>query len=234
MNIKYLLSIICGILGLGLFLYACTKTAEPNPNPADSYQYFPIEVGDYKLYKQVTFNYAVGTKVVKDTAQVKETVTSKTVNNSDTFFVIERTEKGKNDLFFKPTLVYQVIVNPQRVILEERNNYSIYLLYPLYLREKWNINQINGRDEVKATIVPYDSLPPKLITTKNLIKVQTDSTNNLINMAVNYTLFAKGIGPIYSEKSYIEYCQEDNCLGKYLISSGNRQFKTLLSYGKGQ
>ncbi len=235
--LKHLLSKYYLII-LGIFVViSCTKTIEQDPNPQDSYRYFPIEVGDYKLYQLVTKSYGIAQKERIDTVEVKEIVKSKSKSNNDTYYIIERQSKGKNDFFFKPELVYQVITNPKQVINEERNVYTVQLSYPLYKGAKWNLNEINGRDEDYAKIVDYNKLPPKLITDKNLIKVLSDSTNNFINMAVNYTIFAKDIGPIYFEKSYIDYCQEDcdnpnSCCRKFIISSGKREFKTLIEVGK--
>jgi hypothetical protein len=221
-------------------IVSCTKTSDVEINPQDSYKYFPIEVGDYNIFQKVTYSYAVGQKVKIDSVLVKETVASKTISNSDTYFVIERQAKGLNDLFFKPEAVFQVITNPKQVIKGERNVYTILLHYPVYLEAKWNINEINGQDEKEAEIVSYDKLPPKLITNKNIIKVLTDSTNNLIDFKVGCNIFAKDFGLIYQENTYIDYCQDSDpnpvtsCVGKFIMESGKREFITLLEHNKKQ
>jgi DNA replicative helicase MCM subunit Mcm2 (Cdc46/Mcm family) len=215
-----------------LVLVSCTKTVEVDINPKDSYQYFPIEAGDFKLFQKVTYSYAVGQAPRIDSVLVKEIVKSETKDNNETYYVIERQTKRKNDLFFKPELVYQIITNPKQVIKAERNVYTILLYYPIFAGAKWNINEINGKDENEVEIVENGKLPTKLITDKNIIRVLGDSTNNFIDFKVNQKIFAKNIGEIYSEATEIEYCQEDNCIRKYKIESGKREFITLLEYGK--
>lgn len=215
-------------------IVSCTKTADVEINPQDSYKYYPIEVGDNNLFQKVTYSYAVGQNVKIDSVLVRETVASKSVSNSDTYYVIERQTKGLNDLFFKPEAVFQVITNPKQVIKGERNVYTVLLHYPIYSGSAWNINEINGQDEKEAEIVSNADLPPKLITDKNIIKVLSDSTNNLINFKVGCHIFAKDIGLIYQENTDIEYCQDDNCIGKGIIESGKREFITLLEHNKKQ
>jgi hypothetical protein len=215
------------------FAISCTKTIEVDPDPKNSYKYFPIEVDDFKIYQKITQSYAVGQKPTIDTVLVKEIVKSKTVDNNETYYVIERQAKGKNDFFYKPELVYQIITNPAQVIKAERNIYTVFLKYPIYNGSEWNINQINDRDEEKVEIIKNESILPKnLITNKNVFTVLGDSSNNLIDFKVNQTIFAKDMGQIFSEKTYIEYCQEDNCRGKGIIESGKREFFTLIEIGK--
>jgi hypothetical protein len=218
-------------------LTACTKTDVLEINPQDSYKYYPIEVGDVKVYQVVTRTYAVGQKPKIDTLLRKEIVKSKIVDQSTTNFVIERQTKGKSDLFYKAELVFQVITNPKQIVIGERNVYTILLQFPLYKGAKWNINEINGGDENEAEIVKIDSIPSRILSYKNLVRVLSDSTNNKIDFKVNQYIFSKDFGIIYAEKTYIDYCQkpdsEDpnpitNCTGKYIIESGKREFITLL------
>lgn len=232
-----LYSKICFFICLSIIILSCTKTTEVDPNPKDSYLYFPIEVGDFKLFQKVVYSYAVGQKERIDSILVKETVTSKSQSNNETYYLIERQAKGKNDLFFKPEAVYQIITNPKQVINTERNIYTVLLYYPIYLGSKWDINEINGQDEKEAEIVNLGKLPAKLITNKDLILVQSDSTNNFVDFKVSNKIFAKNIGLIYSENSAIDYCQDSDpnpatsCTSKFIIESGKREFITLLEYG---
>lgn len=233
LNIQKIISLKYILVIFLLVVLSCTKTEEIDPNPQDSYKYFPIEVDDFKLYQKVTYSYAVGQKEKIDSVLVKEIVKSKTVDNNNTYYVIERQVKGKNDFFFKPELVYQLITNPAQVIKAERNVYTIFLQYPIFAGSEWNINKINGRDEEKVEIIKnVKLLPKKLITDKNVFTVLGDSTNNFITFKVNQNVFAKDFGLIFSEKTDIEYCQEDNCLGKGQIESGKREFYNLLEIGK--
>lgn len=231
LKLTLLFTIICTV-------FSCTKTEKIEINPADSYEYFPIAVGDSKLYQKVTFSYAVGQKEKVDSMLVREIVTSKSISNNETYYVIERQTKGKNDFFFKPESVYQIITNPKQVINTEKNIYTILLNYPLYLGSKWNLNQINGRDEKEAEILEVVDFPKKLITDKNLLLVQSDSTNNLVDFKVSNKIFAKNIGLIFTENTLVDYCQDSDpnpktsCTGKYIIESGKREFFTLLEYGK--
>ncbi len=238
-NSYSLLKTLCG--GGLLFLIgviSCTKTQEVDPNPKDSYRYFPIAVGDYKIYQKVTFSYVVGQKEKKDTILIKETVASKSQNNGDNYFVVERQVKAKNDLFFKSESVFQYIINPKEVISTDKNLYTLLLQFPIYSGAKWNQNILNTQNGTELEVVPYKTLPKNLITDKNLLKVQGDSTNNLVTYLVDYHLFSKDIGMVYKEKTDIAYCQDDDpnsktsCTGKYIIQSGKREFYTLIEYGK--
>ncbi len=237
MKHKYLIKLTLLVTAI-YTLFSCTKTVEIEINPADSYEYFPIAVGDTKLYQKVTYSYAVGQKEKVDSILVREIVTSKTISNNETYFVIERQIKGKNDFFFKAESVYQIITNPKQIINTEKNIYTVLLNYPLYLGAKWNLNEINGRDEKEAEIFGVVDFPKKLITNKDLLLVQSDSTNNLVDFKVSNKIFAKNIGLIFIENTAIDYCQDSDpnpttsCTGKYLIESGKREFLTLLEYGK--
>jgi hypothetical protein len=236
-SISNIYSKICLFIFLSIIILSCTKTTEIDPNPKESYKYFPIEVGDFKLFQRVVYSYAVGQKERIDSILVKETVTSKSQSNNETYYVIERQAKGKNDLFFKPEIVYQIITNPKQVINTERNIYTVMLYYPIFLGSKWNVNEINGQDEKEAEIINLGKFPKKLITDKNLILVQSDSTNNFVDFKVSNKIFAKNIGLIYSENSAIDYCQDSDpnpatsCTGRFIIESGKREFITLLEYG---
>jgi hypothetical protein len=214
---------------------SCTKTEVLEINPQDSYKYYPIEVGDFKIYQVISKNYAVGQKEKIDTVLRKEIVKSKTIDQSSTTFVIERQVKGKNDYFYKAELVYQVITSPQKILVGERNVYKVLLYFPIYKKAKWDVNEINGLDNdvVKIVDINADKLPQNLISTKNLAAVLGDSTNNAISFIVNQTIYSKDIGLIYREITDIAYCQEnDQCLGKGIIESGKREFIKLLEFGK--
>jgi DNA replicative helicase MCM subunit Mcm2 (Cdc46/Mcm family) len=172
---------------------------------------------------------------------VKEIVTSKTENKNEIYYSVERQIKGKNDLFFKPEAVFQIITSPKQVIKAEKNVYTVLLYYPIYLTSEWNINEVNGQEPKIAEIVENGKLPPALITEKNIIKVLGDSTNNEVSYLVDCHIFAKNIGLIYEEKTNIEYCQESaidnpnpltNCFGKKIKEVGKREFITLLAHGK--
>jgi hypothetical protein len=212
-------------------LYSCTKPIDAL-NPQDSYKYYPIEIGEVRLYEKVTLSYAVGEKQKIDSVMVKEIVKSKTANTNETIFIIERQTKGKNDLFFKPELVFQVIKNPKQIIAAERNIYKVLLYFPIYLGAEWNINEVNGQDEKIAEIVPTDEIPSKLFTDKNIIKVEIDDFKSIIDWNKSYSLYSKDIGLIYSEDTHLEYCQDDGCIGKDIIESGKRVFIRLLDYTK--
>jgi hypothetical protein len=220
-----------------LFVVVSCRKSSAEFNPQDSYKYFPIEIGDYKIFQVVSNTYAVGQKAKIDTVLRKEIVVSKTKDQSTVNYVVERQIKGKNDLFYKPELVYQIITNPKQIVIGERNIYKILLRFPIYQGAKWNINEINGQDEKRAEVVKYDSLPPKLISDKNLVKVEGDSTNNFIDFKVAYSLFSKDVGLIYTENTNVDYCQDSDpnpktsCTGKYIIESGKREFIRLIEYG---
>ncbi|MES2794740.1 MAG: hypothetical protein V4683_02185 [Bacteroidota bacterium] len=223
-----------------IVVISCNKSDLVGPDPKDSYQYFPIEVGDYKLFRKVVYSYS-GKKEQIDSLLVKEIVTSKTENKNEIYYTIERQVKGKNDLFFKPETIFQIITNLKQVIKAEKNVYTVLLHYPVYLTSEWNVNQINGQEPKIAEIVENGTLPPSLITDKDIIKVLGDSTNNVVSYLVDCHIFAKNIGLIYEEKTDLEYCQESeidnpdsitNCTGKKIIEIGKREFITLLEHGK--
>ncbi len=212
-------------------LFQCSQPLDVHA-PVDSYKYFPLTVGEERSYEIIRTSYAVGQKVQTDTLLTKETVQSVKEQNGSKIYQVLRMVRGRNDLFFKPEASFQYIYSPESVVNTEKNLNQTILRFPLYVGAEWNLNENNLNDKQTAQIVYTSELPAKLLTNENIYKVEVEDLQSNINFKRIYQLYSKNIGLIYSEHSEIEYCQDENCIGKFIIQSGQREYKRLLEYKK--
>jgi hypothetical protein len=212
-----------------VILASCSKPLDVH-TPEQSYNYFPLKVGEERQYEIIRYNYAVGLKEKIDTIYVKEKVTEKEEKNNTVTYQIVRSKRGIKELFFTPEITYKYIYSPENVINTENNQNIVQLKFPLYVGAKWNINAVNRADIKEANIVYTSEIPKDLITNNNIYKVEIEDKQTQIDYIKLYDLYAKNIGLIYTEDTHIEYCQEESCIGKFEISSGYKTYKRLLQY----
>jgi hypothetical protein len=221
------------ILYFMVLLASCSKPLDVHL-PQVSYNYYPLAVGDERLFELVRISYAVGTKTQTDTLAIKELVQSKTEKNGVLTYQILRLSKGQNDFLFKPELSYQNRLSPQNVVSTEKNQNLQLLNFPLFVGASWNLNEHNTQDKLEAKIVLTDSIPPQLLGQEYIYKVEVEDFQSVVNFKRKYSLYSKGYGLVFSENTDIDYCQDDDCRGKFIISSGQREYKRLISYKPGQ
>ncbi len=225
------------IIVIAFVLKACTY-ADLEVKPADSYRYFPIKLGDERIYEQITTNYAVGQNAIKDTILVKETITKKDSIDFENTFTVFREIKRKQDFEFIPDFTYLLITNPKEIISTEKNVATVRLSFPLNVGAEWNMNRLNTKDEKKALVLPAYDIPSNFLTNQKVFKLDIEDLESTVNKIKTNRYYGLDVGLLFLEDTNLEYVQDEKggiiINGKPKIESGQELTLRLIKYTKGK
>lgn len=222
---------------IAFLLKGCTY-ADLEVKPADSYRYFPVKLGDERIFEQITINYAVGQNAITDTILVKETITKQDSADFESTFTVFREIKRKQDFEFTPDFTYLLIKNPKEIISTEKNVATVRLSFPLNVGAEWNMNRLNSKDEQKALVLPAYEIPNNFLTNQKVFKLDIEDLESAVNKIKTNRFYGLDVGLLFLEDTNLEYVQnekggEKDKNGNPKIESGQVLTLRLIKYSKG-
>lgn len=219
----------------GAFFFSGCKDDEESYDPG--YAYFPLEVGDYKIF-DVQKNSYQPTDTTYENYQIKEVVAETFTINDELRYRLERFKRfNSTDPWpFAPDSVWSVAFSNSKVIKVENNIRLIKLIFPVENGRTWNGNAENVlgedsytlQDVAKPFTVPAQSFP----NTATVLQSPNDSTTRL-SKDYRAEVYAKDLGMIYKIKEVYEYKQSGGFVNSdYKIDVGIKYYEKLSSYGK--
>ncbi|HEV7349895.1 hypothetical protein [Telluribacter sp.] len=215
---------------LGWLLSCQSKT---QPVPAIGYEYFPLEVGQYVQYHVEETRYALAQPPTSRTFQRRETITDTYTDASgQTVYTIERAVLQTNGQW-KVDSSLTAWRTPDRALRMENGVTEVKLSFPLSERQRWNGNLYNQQEErlFEATRVAK----PITLGQQNFdstVTVVQQNDSSLIALRRLREVYAKGVGLVQRERTYLYYCSTSGCAGQGKIDYGIKQLSTVSSYGK--
>jgi hypothetical protein len=214
-HVKPLLVLLCLSL-CGFFLNSCKNETE-NPDTQTFAQYYPLAVGQYRIYQCDSLFYNDFTGQT-DTFRfwIKERLESAFTDNSgQTAYRIERYKRVYGSSAWTLNDVWMCSRTPFTAEKVEEDQRLVLLRFPLKDDLKWNRNALNnlGESEVKASnlhstwnenYTAFDGTTLNLNYDSTVTVINTDPTN-LINEYRNTEVFAAGVGMIYRNLTDVEY-----------------------------
>jgi hypothetical protein len=204
---------------LSILLFSCSEETVTEDYDLDfGYDYYPLEVGKYLIYKtdSTTFNIGGdGVEVLESSTFVKEEIIGITLDNEgDTTYIIERFKRLSMDEQWQITDVWTTKVTDLRIERTEENVKLIKMIFPL--QEGIDFDATLFVDPTTSFTVAGENLEIYKDWNSEVLTVGTTETiggnnynevatisyandENLIEKRYALSQYAKGIGLVYRE-----------------------------------
>jgi hypothetical protein len=240
----YLLMVICAG-----FLYGCSETEELGDAEAGK-TYFPLAIGDYRVYNVQFEEYLQGDTVTKQSFQLRERVDTLFNNLAGqlTYKIIRSKRANSSENWIDDSLITVTVTNDQ--LIHQSGNLSLVkMVFPVKENQYWSPNVYNNLD---FDTLANGSAAPKLLRSHytevgqpfsvgnsyypKTVKVVVNDEETFINIDKREEVYAEDIGLVYKKYNIINYCTQQPCGGipdNYnFILTGYTRIETLESYGK--
>ncbi|PWJ60325.1 hypothetical protein CLV98_101506 [Dyadobacter jejuensis] len=216
---------------LSIAFNACQKD---DTLPIDSYAYYPLELGQYQVYQVAETTYSAGqTAPVVKTWQEKDEV-SRIAEQSEfsTTYIVARYTRNSEADYWQKTKEYAITKSPDKILTNLDNQTTFSLVFPVGSGLEWNGNLYNSQDPRKYH---YEDIDQPLaigdLSFDRSLTVVERRDSSLINKYIGIKQYGLGAGLVSDQQINYEYCQDEACIGNYIIESGTHKTRTILSYG---
>jgi hypothetical protein len=227
-KVGYLLALITGLF------YGCSETEEINDQTTGKI-YYPIAVGDYRIYNVTAVRYLADTVSDSSVFQLRERVDTLYNNlaGEPTYKIIRSRRNTANDAWLDDSVITITVSNNQ-VRRHANNQDLVKLVFPVKEKTTWNPNTFNTLEPGNAFYQEVGQ--PFSIDGQNFDKTTTVSVNDfvsVINKDVRKEVYAENIGLVYKNYEIIDFCNISDCDFDFnYILRGHRRIEVLDSYGK--
>ncbi|MEO9966972.1 MAG: hypothetical protein ABJF11_14335 [Reichenbachiella sp.] len=203
--------------------------------------YFPLEVGDYRIYDVVEKNYSV-LGVTEEVYELKESIEDSSLNASNNLqYIVHRSTRIDDTESWHLDSIWTARKSTELAILTENNVSLLKLTFPIVHDSTWDGNALNS---LSIDTYRYDTMISDSTLAgeelQNLVKVvQNDRFEDVLGLNERSETYAPDIGLVIKESSILKYCteqDEDNrtqlCDNVIQIESGREIVMTLKEYGK--
>ncbi|GAB3813734.1 hypothetical protein [Pontibacter rugosus] len=222
---------------------ACEETfVEPDPK-AMGYDYYPLEIGDYRVYNvtDIKFRSNVG-----DTSrfQIRELVDTSFYDQSNTLnYKIVRAVRADDTKPWVEDSVMTVLKSNGSVLLTQNNTTFVKLVFPVKENKTWagdafnnNVINVDEKEPYTYTNVGESYTVRGQVFDKTATVIQGNPTNNLVQLNDRKEVYAEGVGRIYRLYNKVVYCNEtqsvDCNFGEDFKLFGTERHEELVTYGK--
>lgn len=228
------------LLLAGLGLAGCKNETEAVPDL--SQDYYPLEVGSYRIYDVADTTYTDGKPTVSR-FQFREQVESDAVTDvtGQPAYQIIRSRRATPASAWKVDSVLLVSATPRRVLVQRNNRQTVDLVFPVKEGRVWSMNAFNTVDSVDAESRRYERVGQSLMVqngTRQLSFENTVTTTaddiNLFYATVRHETFAKGLGLVYRVRRRFTYCDNSpTCVPTpSYVYRGQSRWEVLVESGK--
>jgi hypothetical protein len=231
---------LSAVLLAGLGLAGCKTEIEAVPDL--SQDYYPLEVGSYRIYDVADTTYTDGRPTVSR-FQFREQIESEAVTDvtGQPAYQVIRSRRATAADAWKVDSVLLVSATPRRVLLLRNNRQTVELVFPVQEGRAWSMNAFNTVDSVNAETRRYERVGQSLsvkngtrqLTFENTISTTADDVN-LYYATVRHETYAKGLGLVYRVRRRFTYCDNSpTCVpSPAYIYRGQSRWEVLVDSGK--
>lgn len=221
------------LLLIGSILISCSESQIVSDSDRLGLNYFPLEVGNYRIYDVVETRYTV-LETTTNTYELKESVADSNYNSGGNLqFIIHRSTRVDESEPWKLDSIWTAQKSTSIAVLTENNIPFVKLSFPIEHESEWDGNRLNT---LGSEIYWYNAELPDTILFEvpfqNIVKVvQNDRGEDFLGVENRSETFAPDVGMIVKESTILEYCQTE-CEFEKQIQSGRELVMTLKAYGK--
>lgn len=208
-------------------------------------EYVPLAVGMYWEYSLTTTTISPVDGQVNNLQDIRLEVTGQTKEDGVDKYVIQRFSRPQGTTDYTPEETWSVEADEFRYIQQEGNIPFVRLQFPLTEGKTWNGNAFNTEggtddcgdgnftcDTYRAADLakPYEL--PGIVTYNDTVSIfEQESDDPIVGKDFRLSVYARGIGLVYREKNYLEYCTIGPCIGQQVVENGIIERQILLTYG---
>lgn len=217
-------------------VYSCNSFVEPNVDEF-GYQYYPIEIGQYRTYLTQQINYRLDGTIDTVKYYSKEVVED-TVRYSDGSLkhILGRYSKGANEIDWHKDSLWAARLNKSTLVVSETNVDYIKLSFPVEESLKWDGNKLNGKNEelyeIRNLGQPYSYDTYNYQNTLTVYQADLLDPNKITEDDYRYEVFAFEVGLVYRLIKKINYCDPTKCTENGTITEGIIFEQNLVEFGK--
>jgi len=226
---KRLINNLSCIFLLSLF-WQCSEIKEVDPQSLGG-SYFPLKVGEYRIYQVDGIKYGVETDSVFS-YQLKESVVDSFTNlESGISYKILREKKENEVETWQFDSLWTARIDEGKVVMVEHNVPIIKLTFPLGDSISWDGNSLNDQfvDEYMMTDVDQAYTDDFASYGSTATVIQEFLPDRNVNWISRKEVYAKSLGLVYKENILLIYNQ--SAIGAEIIDSGLSYFQHLIEYG---
>lgn len=229
------LAIITSLIAIVGILGCSSERTEPDKNLL-GYQYYPLEVGDFRIYDVQEINFSLLEGGDTSNFQLKEVVQDYHQQiEDDTSYYLYRYSRSFDTEDWKLDSVWTARKDVRRVVVTESNVAYIKLVFPFTDGLSWDANGMNADEpelySVNKTGEAFQKEGENFQSTVTI--VERNNMDTVIQERYRESVYALNIGLVYKELRYIDYCATNvECLGLGIIEGGRKYIQLLKEYGK--
>jgi len=228
--LKYLRLFLASFILIG-----CTNSiVELGPEDM-GYDFFPLEIGDYREYRVLNIEYSILGD--HDTAfyLLKEMVADTFMNQSgEVTYKLNRYTSNPEDINWRLDSIWTATKGTTNLVVIENNIPYVKLNFPVRENYIWDGNAFNTSNSDDYTY--KDAYAPIEIEEKvynSSVKViHEENLDFIVSTNIRNEIYAEKVGLIYKESIILYYCTENECLGDTVIEQGKKYKQELIDYGK--
>jgi hypothetical protein len=213
--------------------------------PFTGKEYAPLAVGMYWEYSLTTTTISPVGGQVNTLEEIRLEVTGQTKEDGVDKYVIQRFSRPQGTTDYSPEETWSVESDAFRYIQQEGNVPFVRLQFPLTEGKTWNGNAFNTEggsddcgdgnftcDNYRAADLAQPFEIPGIVTYNDTVSIfEQESDDPIVGKDFRLSVYARGIGLVYREKNYLEYCTIGPCIGQQVVENGVIERQTLLTYG---
>lgn len=218
---------------LGWYLIGCSSSEVTLDTDRLGLNYYPLEVGGYKIYDVIEKKYTVlGTTT--DIYELKELVSDSNLNASNNLqYIIHRLTRTDDTESWHLDSIWTAQKSTYIAILNENNVPFVKLSFPIEDQLTWDGNSLNTLEQ---EIYSYETHVPDTLLMDSLYQdlvlvIQNDRGEDFLGVEYRSEVYAPNVGMIIKESKILNYCQEE-CNDEKEIQSGREIMMTIKAYGK--
>ena len=242
MKLQFKLAI--SILALFILFTSCEDETLVLEEQAFGYEYYPIAIGNYWVYKvdsTVVANISGQKQLLETTSYVREDIISSFLNpEGDTSYVLQRSVSDAPNGSFRSTDIWKIEKTEKNLSRFEENLQFIKLVFPVDIGDMWDGNLFDHRLKIPVAqqeMEPYlewsysvDSIKVAEsingVAYSDVIKVTQAQYVNDIEQRLSFEKYSPNIGMIYREMSILDsQCFEPECEDMDWIDKANRGYQ---------
>ena len=235
------------VLALGLLAAlaggACTRETEPGPELG--LDYYPVEVGAYRIYSVIDSIYQ-NDRGTATRFQFRERI-------ADTFtdaageeaYRVVRSRRATLADTWQDDSVMILKATPNTLLLTRSNRRTVELVFPVRAGRSWNANAFNSGDTITAENRDYDRVgeafeipaSPQPLRYEQTVTTADTTAFDLFNLNIQRQVYAREVGPVHRWRRRYQYgcppgSPPDCSLVPGYVVAGSVRVETLVEAGK--
>ncbi|GAA4007932.1 hypothetical protein GCM10022408_20070 [Hymenobacter fastidiosus] len=207
---------------LMLLVVGCQNESEPGPEAGTDY--YPLVVGDYRVFAVVDSVWVNYQLQPVNRFQFRERLTEKITDASgQPAYRLVRSRRTLPTDTWRDDSVMVIRADDKTLQLTRNNRRTVELVFPVRPEHSWNRDAFNSRDTIVAENRQYLRVGKVFETRANNQPVRYENTlttedveavafdDGVFNVAKYRQVYAKGSGPVYRMRRRLAYCNGGTC-----------------------